>query len=81
MDRGKLTGAVFIDFRKAFDTVDHAVLIKKMEMLGVRGVQLKWFMDYLSNRQQIVIYDNYRSDNYPVSYGVPQDPSWGHFCF
>ena len=37
MDSGKLTGAVFIDFRKAFDTVVHAVLIKKMEMLGVRG--------------------------------------------
>jgi hypothetical protein len=43
-----------------------------MEMLGVRGVQLKWFTDYLSNRQQVVIYDNYRSDNYQVSYGVPQ---------
>ena len=81
MDRGKLTGAVFIDFRKAFDTVDHAVLIKKMEMLGVRGVQLKWFTDYLSNRQQVVIYDNYRSDNYPVSYGVPQGSILGPLLF
>ncbi|CAB3993262.1 RNA-directed DNA polymerase from mobile element jockey [Paramuricea clavata] len=66
IDRGNLAGAIFIDFRKAFDTVDHAVLIKKMEMLGVRGVQLKWFTEYLSNRQQVVIYDNYRSDYYPV---------------
>ena len=81
MDRGKLTGAVFIDFRKAFDTVDHAVLIKKMEMLGVRGVQLKWFTDYLSNRQQVVIYDNYRSENYPVSYGVPQGSILGTLLF
>ena len=81
MDRGKLTGAVFIDFRKAFDTVDYAVLIKKMEMLGVRGVQLKWFTDYLSNRQQVVIYDNYRSDNYPVSYGVSQGSILGPLLF
>ncbi|CAB4044229.1 Hypothetical predicted protein, partial [Paramuricea clavata] len=72
IDRRKLTGAVFIEFRKAFDTLNHAVLIKKMEMLGIRGVQLKWFTGYLSNRQQIVIYDHYRLDNYPVSYSVPQ---------
>ena len=78
---GKLTGAVFIDFCKAFDTVDHAVLMKKMEMLGVRGVQLKWFTDYLLNRQQVVIYDNYRSDNYPVSYGVPQGSILGPLMF
>ena len=81
MNRGKLTGAVFIDFCKAFDTVDHAVLIKKMEMLGVRGVQLKWFTDYLSNRQHVVIYDNSRSDNYPVSYGVPQGSILGPLMF
>jgi hypothetical protein len=52
-----------------------------MEMLGVRGVQLKWFTDYLSNRQQVVIYDNYRSDNYPVSYGVPQGSILGPLLF
>ena len=44
-------------------------------------VQLKWFTDYLSNRQQVVIYDNYRSDNYPVSYGVPQGSILGPLLF
>ena len=81
MDHGKLTGAVFMDFCKAFDTVDHIVLIQKMESLGIHGVELQWFKDYLSNRQQVVIYDNHRSDNYAVSHGVPQGSILGPVMF
>ena len=54
MDQGQLTGAVFIDLRKAFDTVDHAVLLKKLSNLGILDKELGWLTDYLSNRTQVV---------------------------
>ena len=54
MDQGQLTGAVFIDLRKAFDTVDHAVLLDKLSNLGIVDKEHGWFTDYLSNRTQVV---------------------------
>ena len=54
MDQGQLTGAVFIDLRKAFDTVDHSVLLDKLSNLGIVDLEHGWFMDYLSNRTQVV---------------------------
>jgi hypothetical protein len=51
----KHTLAIFCDLRKAFDTVDHDILLKKLEKLGVRGIELTWFKSYLSHRQQFVI--------------------------
>ena len=50
MDQGLLTGAVFIDLRKAFDTVDHDLLLEKLTMeYGVTGKELGWFRDYLTD--------------------------------
>ena len=54
MDQGQLTGAVFIDLRKAFDTVDHAVLLDKLSNLGIVDKEHGWFTDFLSNRTQVV---------------------------
>ena len=48
MDQGCLTGAVFIDLRKAFDTVDHELLLEKLRAFGLEGIELVWFKDYLS---------------------------------
>ena len=47
---------VFIDFRKAFDTVDHSILISKLEHLGIRGLPLELIRSYLSNRRQYVVF-------------------------
>ncbi len=53
-DNGKFVGAVFIDLRKAFDTVDHGILLKKLVAYGVEGRDLGWFKSYLSNHIQQV---------------------------
>ena len=55
MDKGCVTGAVFLDLRKAFDTVDHLILVNKLKSLGVAGKSLAWFGSYLSGRFQQTI--------------------------
>ena len=55
LDKGCVTGAVFLDLRKAFDTVDHLILVNKLKSLGVAGKSLAWFRSYLSGRFQQTI--------------------------
>ena len=57
LDEGNSAIGIFLDFRKAFDTVDHNILFKKLECYGVRGLSLSWFKSYLTNRKQFVNYD------------------------
>ena len=52
MDKDEVVGAVLLDFSKAFDMVDHSLLLLKMARYGVRGKELKWFTDYLYGRRQ-----------------------------
>ncbi len=47
--------AIFCDLRKAFNAVDHYILIKNLKKLGIHGTELRWFEDYLCNRQQVVM--------------------------
>ena len=54
MDQGQLTGGVFIDLCKAFDTVDHTILLDKLSNLGIVDKEHGWFTDYLSNHTQVV---------------------------
>ena len=57
----KWCSGIFLDLSKAFDTLDHSILLDKMYHLGIRGVALKWFNDYLSNRSQFVEFKSSKS--------------------
>ena len=54
IDIGLLTGAVFIDLRKAFDSVDHEIPVSKLESYGLKDIELDWFRNYLTDRKQLV---------------------------
>ena len=72
LERGEAVIGLFLDFSKAFDTVDHEILLIKFHHYGIRGEMLNWFRDYLSNRTQCVLYDGVSSELLPVKCGVPQ---------
>ena len=78
MDKSNITGAVFLDLDKVFDTVDHARLLSKLRAYGLHGSEQAWFNNYLFNRKQFVCYDGMKLELETVSCAVPRDPSWGH---
>ena len=63
LDTGNVTVGVYLDLQKAFDTVDHSILLYKLQMCGIRGIVLDWFQDYLTDRQQVVTIANNVSSN------------------
>ena len=71
-DRGMMVLSVFVDLKKAFDTVPHGLLISKLQLMGVTDVALTWFQEYLRNRQQFVSINGCTSPTRQVSIGVPQ---------
>lgn len=81
LDDTKKVKAVFLDLAKAFDTVSVPRLLEKLERLGIRGTQLKFFDSYLKDRTQCVKIDNLYSDELPISYGVPQGSILGPTLF
>ena len=72
MDKGKLTRALFIDLRKAFDTVDHQSLLSKLPYYGIEITELRWIHDCLSHRSQIVNYEGEKSKEEQILFGVPR---------
>ena len=72
LDKGKLVGVIFIDFCKAFDPVDHDILLKKVELYHISQNSVNWYRSYLTNRKQKVSFNNTYSDLGHIKYGVPQ---------
>ena len=72
IDRGNLNGVVFIDLKKAFDTIDHEIILRKLTCYGFDIHTLKWFESYLSNRYQKCNVNGHLSNPLPVTCGVPQ---------
>jgi hypothetical protein len=81
MDKKQVTGVVYLDLKKAFDTVNHQVLMKKLKCLGVNGQTLSWFQSFLSNRPQQTVLGNSLSDSLKISVGVPQGSILGPLLF
>ena len=78
---GNLAIGVFVDFQKAFDTVNHEILLRKLEHYGIRGTAKNWFSSYLSKRKQSVSIANETSDTRVVEHGVPQGSVLGPLLF
>ena len=72
LDREECVIGIFLDFSKAFNTVDHNILMMKLEKYGIKGIALQWFCDYLSNRTQYGTYNNHMSNKDKITCGVPQ---------
>jgi len=81
LDHDEHCGIVFADMTKAFDRVLHQELLNELFSLGLRGTVLKWFADYLSNRQQTVVINNVAGEQRPCSRGVPQGSVLGPLLF
>ena len=81
ISNGEYLIGIFIDLSKAFDTVNHKILLDKMYKYGIRGVAYDWFASYLSNRYQFTVYNNECSSKQEITCGVPQGSILGPLLF
>ena len=81
MDKGLINGVLFLDLKKAFDTVNHKILLTKLEMYGIRGCSLEWFRSYFMNTKQVCAINGKLSDEKQINCGVPQGSNLGPFLF
>ena len=81
LDKGGFTGAVFLDLSKAFDTVDHVLLLEKLKTIGASSQVVKWFTSYLESQYQVTSVENCQSTQQIVPVGVPQGSILGPLLF
>ena len=71
-EKGEMTIGVMADLSKAFNTIDHDILLNKLGYYGIRGIAQDWFRSYLGNRLQYVVFNDSKSYTKDLSCGVPQ---------
>ena len=81
LDSGNGTCGIFVDFIKAFDTVNHEILLKKLEHYDFRGRVNDWFRSYLTDRKQKVVINGFESSSKSLLHGVPQGSVLGPKLF
>ena len=81
LNNGDYTIGLFLDFKNAFDTINHDILINKLEMYGIRGTAKRWIESYLTDRYQFVEYDTVSPLKRTIMCGVPQGSIPGTLLF
>ena len=81
IDKGSVNAIVFLDLKKAFDTVDHTILLSKLFEYGIRGVAYEWFRSYLDNRNQQCFVNGSLSNSQILTCGIPQGTILGPLLF
>ena len=81
IDKGEYTLGIFLDLSKAFDTNNHKIIVQKLEHYGIRGITLLWFENYLTNKKQVVKYNQVGPKEMKIKTGVPQGLILGPIIF
>jgi retron-type reverse transcriptase len=81
IDRKEVTAGVFLDLSKAFDTLNHEILLAKLQHYGINGLALKWIKSYLLGRKQFVQFKESRSSEQTIVCGIPQGSILGPLLF